>query len=100
MGSGAGITLFRDGGVFDGDRVHPRWSLLVAGGLIAAVGEDLEVPPGAQVLDPTGMTVLPRLIDAHMHGFAGSLRQALLSAPLAICSVGVRAGGAHRWKAP
>jgi len=43
--------------------------LLAEDGAIAAVGPaaDVSVPPEAQVLDAAGHTVLPGLIDGHMH---------------------------------
>ena len=36
-------------------------------GLIAAVGQDLPVPPGAQVIDAQGRHLTPGIIDAHSH---------------------------------
>ncbi len=36
-------------------------------GSIAAVGPDLDVPAGARVLDATGCTVAPGLVDLHAH---------------------------------
>jgi dihydropyrimidinase len=46
-------------GEFDGD-------VLIVGERIAAVGE-VEVPPGAQVIDVGGCLVMPGLIDNHTH---------------------------------
>jgi imidazolonepropionase-like amidohydrolase len=59
--------LVRDVRVFDGERVLPRASVLVEGRRIAAVGPDLAAPPGAEVVDGAGGTLLPGLIDAHAH---------------------------------
>ena len=42
-------------------------TVLVEGGEIAAVGEDLEVPDGTTVIDAGGTVVTPGLIDAHSH---------------------------------
>ena len=42
--------------------------LLVAGGKIAAIGRDLDRPPGTQTLDARGNWVLPGFIDTHVHG--------------------------------
>lgn len=39
-------------------------TVLISGGLIEAVGENVAVPPDAWVLDGTGLTVYPGLIDA------------------------------------
>jgi imidazolonepropionase-like amidohydrolase len=43
--------------------------VLVSGDRIVAVGEEgrLAVPPGARVVDANGYTVMPGLIDAHVH---------------------------------
>ena len=41
--------------------------ILVRDGLIAAVGQGLEAPAGAQVLDLTGFTVVPAFADIHVH---------------------------------
>ncbi len=59
--------LVRDVRVFDGEAVLPRASVLVEGRRIAAVGPDLAVPPGAEVVDGAGATLLPGLLDAHAH---------------------------------
>lgn len=42
-------------------------TLLVEGGRIVAVGEEIEIPEDAQVYDATGKVVMPGLIDAHCH---------------------------------
>jgi imidazolonepropionase-like amidohydrolase len=42
-------------------------SILLADGKIAAVGRDLQAPPGAVVVDGTGRWVTPGIIDVHSH---------------------------------
>jgi imidazolonepropionase-like amidohydrolase len=42
-------------------------TILVAGEKIAAVGADLKIPSGAQVIDLSGKFVLPGLWDTHAH---------------------------------
>jgi imidazolonepropionase-like amidohydrolase len=64
--------------VFDGDRMLARATVVLEGDRIAAVGEAVPVPPGAHVIDGTGKTVLPGLIDAHTHATDGSLERALV----------------------
>src|SRR3989344_4024263 len=47
-------------------------SVLVQDGRIAAVGTDLSVPEGTTTLDAKGMTLMPGLIDCHVHVVASS----------------------------
>jgi len=42
-------------------------AIVVRGEKIVAVARDAELPPKAEIIDGTGMTVLPGLIDAHFH---------------------------------
>ncbi|MEV4996479.1 amidohydrolase family protein [Streptomyces niveus] len=66
-------TLIRDVRVFDGFRTIPRADVLIDGDRISGAGS-----AGPDVLiDGTGRTLLPGLIDAHTHTFDGSLAQAL-----------------------
>ncbi len=41
--------------------------VLVEGGKIVAVGENLPIPEGCEIYDATGKVVMPGLIDAHTH---------------------------------
>jgi cytosine/adenosine deaminase-related metal-dependent hydrolase len=71
-------VLFKDLRVFDGERVHSRSSVLVRGGLVAAVGTRLAASPDAEVISGEGRTLLPGLIDSHAHAFVpGALEQAI-----------------------
>ena len=47
-------------------------SVRVRDGVIDSVGADLVAPAGAQVIDATGLTVMPGLIDCHVHAVASS----------------------------
>jgi imidazolonepropionase-like amidohydrolase len=67
----------RDARVFDGDRVIERASVIVRSGRIEAVGADLPIPDGLPVVEASGRTLLPGLIDAHAHSFGSARRQAL-----------------------
>ncbi|MDN3219643.1 amidohydrolase family protein [Pseudomonas nunensis] len=49
-------------------------SLLIEGALITAVGGDIVAPPDCEVIDGTGMIVVPGLIDMHKHLWQGALR--------------------------
>ena len=66
-----GPTLLRDVRVIDGMGNEPveGQDVLVADGKIAAVGSTgtLSVPSGTKTIDGDGLTVLPGLIDAHIH---------------------------------
>ena len=60
---------------FDPD--HPRASALaIGGGRILAVGDETEIRdlagPGTKVIDAGGGTVLPGVIDSHVHLFGGA----------------------------
>ena len=72
------VTVITGCQVFDGERTRPRLSVVIAGGLITEVAERVDPPAGAEIVDATGQTLLPGLIDAHAHVFPGSLDQALI----------------------
>lgn len=42
-------------------------TILIEKGKITAVGTDVQIPSGAEVLDATGKFVIPGMIDAHCH---------------------------------
>jgi imidazolonepropionase-like amidohydrolase len=58
-------------------------TIVVEGDRIRAVGRDLPVPAGATEIDAAGRTVLPGIIDCHVHGTyrARDMRQHLLNTP-------------------
>jgi len=58
--------LIRGGTVVNADRQF-RADVHCADGVIVAVGENLEVPAGAQVIDAGGQYVMPGGIDPHTH---------------------------------
>lgn len=64
-------TLLRPAAVFDGvdGKVHANWQVLVRGDRIVAVGANLAVPEGAQVIDLAGDTLMPGMIEGHGHLF-------------------------------
>jgi imidazolonepropionase-like amidohydrolase len=64
-------TVLRGGTLLDGTGTAPRPNtvLLIDGERIAAIGDAPQVsaPPDAKVLDCTGKTIMPGLIDCHDH---------------------------------
>lgn len=72
----ATATLFiRQVRLFDGERVTDEVDVLVRDGLVRALGHGLQAPKGVPVIDGKGKTLLPGLIDAHVHTYGGSSRQ-------------------------
>ncbi len=63
------VVLVRAGRLFDSraGRLLGARDVLVRDGVVAAVGERIAAPAGAVVLDFSGYTVLPGLVDAHAH---------------------------------
>jgi imidazolonepropionase-like amidohydrolase len=54
--------------VVDGTGTPPHAAtVLIRGDRIAAVGENLAIPPGARVIDASGKTLIPGLFDLHTH---------------------------------
>jgi imidazolonepropionase-like amidohydrolase len=69
------LTAITGARVFDGEKALGVRTVVVDGGRIRQVGG--EVPDGADVVDGRGATLLPGLIDAHVHSAPGSLALAL-----------------------
>ena len=69
--SGPKSILLKPAGVFDGvdGIVHADWQVLVMGDRIAAVGPDLPLPVGTQIVELAGDTLMPGLIEGHGHLF-------------------------------
>src|SRR5262249_9060755 len=66
--------LLRNAVLFDGSGTPPRpgTDVLVEGARIAAVGSGLSARAGAEVVDLAGRTLMPGIIDCHVHiTFAG-----------------------------
>jgi imidazolonepropionase-like amidohydrolase len=65
------VTLYAitGGAVWDGTGSAPvaGSTVLIEGQRIAAVGAGVEVPSGAEIFDAAGKTVMPGLIDMHVH---------------------------------
>ena len=55
--------------------VIPNGTVIIRDGKIAAVGADVAVPAGAQIVEAAGKFVSPGLIDAHVHISADSINE-------------------------
>ncbi|MFT5315547.1 MAG: imidazolonepropionase-like amidohydrolase/Tol biopolymer transport system component [Candidatus Krumholzibacteriia bacterium] len=71
-------TLVIDGArliTMRGDEVIENGRIVVTGNRITALGaaSEVELPDGAEIIDASGMTVMPGLIDAHAHMGYGSM---------------------------
>lgn len=75
-------TLFTNVRVFDGSSafLFGPTNVLVEGNTIARIGEGVTAP-GARVIDGTGRTLMPGLIDVHVHLTFGSLTMETLMDP-------------------
>ena len=60
------LTLIRGGTVVDAECSY-RADVLCRDGLIAAIGENLEAPVGARLIDAGGQLLMPGGIDPHTH---------------------------------
>jgi predicted amidohydrolase YtcJ len=71
-------TILVNGKIVSGDAAAPvRGAIAIADGKILALGDDAEMRrfagPGTQVVDLGGRTVIPGLIDSHIHGIRAAL---------------------------
>lgn len=71
------MTLIRGASIFDGYGFVGQKDVLIEDGLISRVEPHLEVDTH-DVIDVSGMTLLPGLIDCHTHSSAESLVEALI----------------------
>jgi imidazolonepropionase-like amidohydrolase len=59
--------VIRNARLFDGARIVPRADVWIDNGRIRAVGPALDVPAAIRSIDATGQTLVPGLMDAHVH---------------------------------
>ncbi|HLK59493.1 MAG TPA: amidohydrolase family protein [Chthonomonadaceae bacterium] len=75
----SGTFLLRNVRIFDGAHILPANTVLVEEGKIAKVGSNLPLSASVPVVDGTGCTLLPGLIDAHVHSYIrAALQQELM----------------------
>jgi imidazolonepropionase-like amidohydrolase len=63
--------------LFDGENVWATADVIVRDGLIVEVAESLDIPSSLAVIDGRGKTLLPGLIDSHVHTWGDARRQML-----------------------
>ncbi len=65
--------------VFDGEKILTQATVLIENGRISSVGETVSLPPNAEIIEGSDKTLLPGLIDSHVHVWdAQNLRQSLV----------------------
>ena len=73
------VIFFKNVRVFDGEKVIPQTTVIVENDRISVVGREVIIPDQAEVIEGKGLTLLPGLIDAHVHAMAPqNLRQSLV----------------------
>lgn len=79
----AGETLFRNVRVFDGSAtaLSGPTNVLVRGNVIAAIGPEAIPTAATKTIDGRGRTLMPGLIDVHVHLTFGALTMAELASP-------------------
>jgi imidazolonepropionase-like amidohydrolase/esterase/lipase len=79
----------KDAEIFDGLRVLTENSILVEDGKISDIGFDIQVPDGVPIVDGTGCTLIPGLIDSHVHVLNdGALKKSLIFGVATVLDMG------------
>lgn len=62
-------AILKNGLIIDGTGTEPkeRWDIIVCDGKISDIGQDLSIPNNAKLIDLSGLTILPGLVDMHGH---------------------------------
>ncbi len=91
----ANALVVTNGPLWDGSRLIPDGVLVIRDGHIQAAGpaDETAIPAGARIIDAGGGTILPGLIDDHVHNAAEAevRRKFLLAGVTTLCDTG--AGG-------
>ena len=95
----ASSFVLRNARVFDGEKIISSASVVVTDGKIAAIGSNIQTPSGAQIIDATGDTLMPGLIDSHVHIWTRDvLASALAFGVTTELDMFMRWSEAGRWK--
>ena len=76
-GPGPVEFIVRDVQLFDGERFQGRRSVHVRAGRVVAVAQALPATEGVEVVEGAGRTLMPGLVDAHVHTWGSARRDAL-----------------------
>lgn len=76
MGAG-GNVLVQGANVFDGERVIGTRDVLIRNGMIRRIAAQIASETGVRVIDGSGRTMMPGMIDAHVHAIPGGAADAL-----------------------
>ncbi len=95
-------TVIQGARVFTGDDVLDSATVVIRGRTIESVTPGSNIPAGAgdgpEIVDGTGMTLLPGLIDSHTHNFGTSLEQALNFGVTTVLDMATDANLARQWR--
>ncbi len=72
-------TVFRNATILTVTRGTLKGNLIVRDGKIADIGDNVIIPIGANVIDATGMYLMPGIIDCHSHIIAESINEGSVS---------------------
>jgi len=74
-----GTTAVKNVRIFDGGKAILAGTVVIKDGKIAAVGAKVAIPADAEIIDGRGKTLLPGLIDSHVHTWGSEpLKQAAM----------------------
>jgi imidazolonepropionase-like amidohydrolase len=64
------ITVFKDIRVFDGEKMLSHCTVILKDSTIIQVGQNIRIPKHAEIWSGEDLTLLPGLMDAHVHVFS------------------------------
>ncbi len=73
----ANVFLIQGARVFDGEKLLGQKDVLIRAGKISAIAPHLKAPPDAELVNGAGKTLIPGLMDGHVHVFPGAQEDAL-----------------------
>ena len=66
-GKNSSLVAIKDVRVFDGEKVIPQATVIIDSGRLRTIGKDVSLPPEVEIVEGQGKTLLPGLIDSHVH---------------------------------